>query len=90
MKMEIKAKVLYEKFQDWWKISKIDDRVCHGNLRGQHIFIRYDEYEFRTKLITLSSKKNTSLNSSREWRLSNQNGADLLQVKEDDCNIFVN
>jgi hypothetical protein len=90
IKIDIKAKVLSKKFQHWWKISKIDDRVCHGKLRGQHIFRRYDEDEFRTKLITLGSKKKTSLKSSRDWSLSNQNGADLFQVKEDDCNIIVN
>ena len=65
-KMEIKVEVLSRKFQDWWRISKIDDRVCHGKLRGQHIFRRYDEDVFRTKLIILNSKKNTSLNSLRD------------------------
>ena len=88
--MDIKVEVLSDKFQDWLRISKIDDRVSHGKLQGQHILRRYDEDEFRTKVITLSSKKKKSLKSSREWRLSNKNGADLLQVKEDDCNIIVN
>ena len=48
------------------EISKIDGGVCHGKLRGQHIFKRYDGNAFRTKLITLNSNKNTSLKSSRE------------------------
>ena len=67
IKMDIKAKVLSNKFQDWWIFSKIDGEVCHKKLRGQHIFRRYDEYEFITKLITLDSKKKTSLTSLREW-----------------------
>ena len=54
--MDIKAKVLSEKFQDWWRISKNDGGVCHGKIRGQHIFKRYDGNAFRMKLITLNSK----------------------------------
>ena len=67
MKMDIKEEIMSEKFQDWWRISKIDGGVCHGKLWGQHIFKRYDEDTFRIKLITLDSKKKTSLTSLREW-----------------------
>ena len=87
--MDVKVEVLSEKFQDWWRISKIDDGVCHGKLGGQHIFRRYDEDAFRTKLIIINFKKKTSLKSSREWSYQNQNGVDLFQVKDDDCNIIV-
>ena len=66
MKMDIKVEVMSDKIQDWWRFSKIDGEVCHGKLRGQRIFRRYDEDAFRTKLIILNTKKKTSLTSSRE------------------------
>ena len=37
---------LSKKVQDWWRFSKIDGEVCHGKLRSQHIFRRYDEVAF--------------------------------------------
>ena len=49
---------------------------------------RYDGNAYRTQLITLNGKKRTSLKSSMKKKLSKQNGADLFQVKEDDCNII--
>ena len=67
MKMDMKAEVLSQKFQDWWRISKINDGVCHGKLQGQHIFKRYDGNAFITKLSTINSKKKTSLKYSTKW-----------------------
>ena len=49
---------------------------------------RYDGNAYRTQIITLNAKKRTSLKSSMKKKLSNQNGADLFQIKEDDCNII--
>ena len=37
MKVDVKVEVLSMRFQDWWRISKINNRVCHGKLRGQDI-----------------------------------------------------
>ena len=49
---------------------------------------RYDENACITKFITFNSKYKTSLKPSR-MKFSNLNGADLFQVKEDDCDIIV-
>ena len=67
MKVDVKVEVMSMRFQDWWRIAKINSGVCHGKLRGQHIFKRYDGNAFRTKVTTLNSKKKTSLKLSREW-----------------------
>ena len=70
---------LMKNFKDrWWNLSWKASRPTY--------FQRYDENA--TKLITLNSKKKTSLKSLR-MKLSNHNGAYLFQVKEDDCNIIV-
>ena len=50
IKMDIKAEVLSKKVQDWWTFSKTDGEVCHGKLRIQHTFRRYDEDVFKTKI----------------------------------------
>ena len=90
IKMHIKAEVLSKKFQDWWRFSKIDGEVCHGKLRSQHTFRRYDEDEFRAKMDQYQLEEEYISHILGRMKLSNLNGADLFQVKEDDCNVIVN
>ena len=90
IKIDIKVEVLSKKVQDWWRFSKTDGEVCHGKLRSQHTFRRYDEDDFKSKWININSKKNTSLISLRKWSYQIRIVTDLFQVKEDDCNIIVN
>ena len=48
IKMDVKAEVLSKKVQDGWRFSKLDGEVCHGKLRSQHTFWRYDEDDLET------------------------------------------
>ena len=60
--MDVKVEVLSSPMKN----SKINIEVCHGKFQVQHIFKRPDGNAYRTQLITLNSKKRTSLQYFRE------------------------
>ena len=50
------------RFQDWWRVSKINNGVCHAKLRGQDI----SKY-----MIEMHKEQNWSLSIPRKGHLLN-------------------